>query len=114
MAYTKRTCHHCGYRDIQPNMYKRTVKHEIGSSNAKLSKRALLTSTIFGSDRGARQVKNWASGNTSRSYVRNRQVWVCYDCDSEFYESSSSGLFFYVKGIFYTTLVFLAIGFILS
>lgn len=76
MAYTKRTCHNCGYRDIQPNMRQVEIKYKSGSSSAGLSNRAVISS-IFGSDSGAKQVQNWATGKSKRNYHRTRKVWEC-------------------------------------
>ena len=78
MAYTKRTCHKCGYRDIQPNMKQIEVEYTTGSSQAALSGRAVATSMLFGSKKGGNQVANWFTGNTKRQYKRKKLVWVCY------------------------------------
>lgn len=77
--YSKRTCHSCGIRAAQPQMRQVEIEYVSGSSQAGLSTRAVLGATLFGSDRSARQVKNWMSGNTKRQYKRRRLVWVCAD-----------------------------------
>jgi len=77
MAYSKRTCKKCGFRNIQPNMRQEKVEYEVGSSQAGLSTRAVVGSVLFQSDRSANQVKNWMSGNTKRQYNRKSLVWVC-------------------------------------
>ena len=78
MSYTKRTCHKCGYRDIQPNMKQIEIEYVSGSSQAELSGRAVATAAIFGSKKGGNQVANWLTGNTKRQYKRKKLVWVCY------------------------------------
>jgi hypothetical protein len=113
MAYTNRTCHHCGYRAPQPHMHKQTVKINVGSSSPKLSKRTVATS-LLGSKSGTKQVQNWFSGNTSRQYTRNRQVWLCNDCISYYSSSNGEGFLYYLKGIFWVTVVFLVIGLFFS
>jgi hypothetical protein len=75
--YSKRTCHSCGIRAAQPQMRQVEIEYVSGSSQAGLSTRAVLGATLFGSDRSARQIKNWMSGNTKRQYKRRRLVWVC-------------------------------------
>lgn len=77
MSYSKRTCYKCGYKDIQPNMSQIEIEYNSGSSQAGLSGRALISSTIFGSDKAANQVKNWFTGNTKRQYKRKKIVWQC-------------------------------------
>lgn len=77
MSYSKRTCYKCGYKDIQPNMRQLEIEYNSGSSQAGLSSRALISSTIFGSDKATNQVKNWFSGNTKRQYKRKKIVWQC-------------------------------------
>jgi hypothetical protein len=76
MAYTNRTCNKCGFRNSQPNMRQEEIEYVSGSSQAGLSARAVVGSTL-GSKKSAKQVTNWASGNTKRQYKRKRLVWVC-------------------------------------
>lgn len=79
MAYTRRTCSKCGYRDIQPNMRKRTVTYQSGSSESGVSKRTWL-GVFFGDNASARAVKrNWFN-SSKRKYYRNRNVWMCKKC----------------------------------
>lgn len=78
--YRKCTCYSCGKIDIQPNMNRRTIEVDSGSSQAGLSNRALATSMLFGSKKGANQVNNWFTGNTKRKYKRNKEVWLCDTC----------------------------------
>lgn len=76
MAYTKRTCHKCGYRGEQPNMQSVTIEYDSGSSEAALSKRSIAAG-LLGSDKGANQVINWATGNSKRQYKRTKKTWEC-------------------------------------
>lgn len=78
MAYTKRTCQ-CGWKDIQPNMYKIETEVTTGHSHAGLSKRAVVGQAL-GSKRAGRQVSNWASGNTKRKYTKIKTTWLCKNC----------------------------------
>jgi hypothetical protein len=83
MSYSKRTCHKCGVRKVQPNMRQEEIEYISGSSQAGLSTRAVIGATVFGSKSSARQIGNWISGNTKRQYKRRRLVWVCADsCSS--------------------------------
>ena len=77
MAYTKRTCHKCGFRNIQPNMRQEEIEYVSGSSQAGLSTRAVIGATLLNDDRAGRQIANWATGNTKRQYKRKKHVWVC-------------------------------------
>jgi hypothetical protein len=76
MAYTNRTCNKCGFKNSQPNMRQEEIEYVSGTSQAGLSTRAVVGG-ILGSDKSAKQVTNWASGNTKRQYKRKRLVWVC-------------------------------------
>lgn len=80
MAYRKCTCYSCGKIDTQPNMNRRTIQVDSGSSQAGLSGRAVATSMLFNSKKGGNQVANWITGNTKRNYKRNREVWLCDSC----------------------------------
>ena len=87
MTYTRRTCSKCGYRDIQPNMRKRTVTYESGSSESGVSKRTWL-GVFFGDNASARAVKrNWFN-SSKRKYYRNRNVWMCKKCAGKEDESA--------------------------
>ena len=77
MAYTKRTCHKCGYRDIQPNMRSKTIEVETGSSKDDGSWATYFAAT-FANDKAAQRRLNrttWA--NNKRKYTRKKQVWEC-------------------------------------
>lgn len=76
MAYTNRTCNKCGFKNSQPNMRQEEIEYVSGTSQAGLSTRAVVGG-LLGSDKSAKQVTNWASGNTKRQYKRKRLVWVC-------------------------------------
>lgn len=76
MAYTKRTCYKCGFKGDQPNMQSVTIEYNSGSSEAALSKRSVMAG-IFGSNKGANQVTNWATGNSKRQYKRTKKTWEC-------------------------------------
>lgn len=76
MAYTNRTCNKCGFRNSQPNMRQEKIEYVSGTSQAGLSTRAVLGG-LLGSEKSAKQVTNWASGNSKRQYKRTRLVWVC-------------------------------------
>lgn len=76
MSYSNRTCVACGYKSIQPNMKQIETEYESGSSTAGLSKRAIAGS-LLGGKKANNQVANWMSGNSKRTYMRKRKVWVC-------------------------------------
>lgn len=79
MSFTKRTCHKCGYRDIQPRMTQKKVEIDVGSSSPGMSTRAIIGSTL-GAKKSSNQVSNWLTGSGKRNYKRNRIVWLCEEC----------------------------------
>lgn len=77
MSYTKRTCHKCGYRDIQPNMKSKVIEVETGSSKDDGSWATYFAAT-FANDKAAQRKMNrttWA--NNKRKYTRKKTVWEC-------------------------------------
>lgn len=79
MAYTKRTCYHCGWRDIQPNMYQREVEYTSGSSNTALSGRTWF-GFLLGEKKSASRISTWLFAPNKRTYKRRKKVWVCSKC----------------------------------
>lgn len=101
MSHTKRTCYECGYRDIQPNMYKKVISVESGSSNTGLTTRSLVGSLF--SDKSAKEVHKYFLSPNKRTYKRNKTVYICQGC-----EGSET---FVDKLIYYTVIVPLKILF---
>jgi hypothetical protein len=79
MAYSKRTCHYCGFRDIQPNMTQQEIQYKSGSSNTGLSKRT-VAGALLGNEKSAKQVGKYLMHPNKRTYKRRRKVWVCNEC----------------------------------
>jgi hypothetical protein len=79
MAYTRRTCGKCGFRDIQPNMRQRTITYESGSSVSGASKRTWL-GVALGDKASANAIKRSWFNSSKRKYFRNKKVWVCKKC----------------------------------
>lgn len=78
-TYTKRACHSCGIRKIQPEMHQKEMYVETGKSKAGVS-----GATFFGSASGdkksQRAVNNWLFNSGQRTYLRKRKVWLCGSC----------------------------------
>lgn len=79
MSYTKRTCHYCGYRDIQPNMTQVEIEYTSGSSNTGLPKRT-VASWLAGNDKARKDVGKYLFSPNKRTYKRRRKVWACDQC----------------------------------
>ena len=79
MAYTKRTCHQCGYRDIQPNMVEREISYTSGSSNTGLSGRNVV-GAFLGNEKSQKNVGKWMLSPSKRNYKRRKKVWLCNQC----------------------------------
>jgi len=79
MSYTKRTCHDCGYKDIQPNMYRVEVTKRTGTSTTGFAKRSLF-GALLGDQRSGRQVGKALFAPNKRVYHRTREVWKCGVC----------------------------------
>lgn len=82
MAYTKRTCNKCGYRDIQPNMVQKEIEYVSGTSNTGLSARTVVGS-VLGSKKSSNQLGKWLIAPNKRVYKRKRMVWMCKQCVSD-------------------------------
>lgn len=80
MAYTKRTCHKCGFRDIQPNMKQETVQVKVGSSTTGMNKRTVAGAFLMGDKKSGNQIRKYLFAPNKRDYTRNRQVWMCKNC----------------------------------
>ncbi len=78
-VYTKRTCHECGKRDIQPNMRQKTISLVTGSSSQQIGSNTWL-GVLAGDKSSGRAVRNAIFGSNSRKYTRNKTVWVCKSC----------------------------------
>ena len=79
MAYTKRTCHSCGIRDIQPNMVRTVIQVETGSSNTGMNKRTVV-GALLGSKQSSNQLGKYLLAPSKRVYKRNKTVWQCEKC----------------------------------
>lgn len=76
MAYTRRTCHKCGYRDIQPNMVEKTIKVNTGQSKASAGANTWAAS-LLGDKKATAAVNRSLWGTNNRKYTRTKQVWEC-------------------------------------
>lgn len=79
MAYTKRTCDECGYRDIQPNMEKKLVKYHSGNSRRSVGTTTFVGAAL-GDKKSKRTIVDWAFNTQGRKYTRKRQIWLCRNC----------------------------------
>lgn len=76
MTYTNRTCHKCGYRDIQPNMVQETIKVASGQSKAGAGANT-WAAAMLGDKSATKAVNKAIWGTGTRNYTRNKQVWSC-------------------------------------
>ena len=79
MAYAKKTCNICGWRDIQPRMVKKAKKVQIATSKRGLSGREVLGG-LFGSKESVKSIRNWLYAPKKRVYDRKQVVWMCEKC----------------------------------
>ena len=100
MSYTNRTCHNCGFRDIQPNMTQTKIKYKSGHSKKGLGKREVFGSLI-GNKKSEKAVESWLSSSSKRNYTRTRTVWMCNTCAKKNSSLSFKDLFvlFLIVGV---------------
>lgn len=91
MAYTKRTCHHCGFKDIQPNMTQVEIEYTSGTSNTGLPKRT-VGAWLMGNDKARKDVGKYLFSPNKRVYKRRRKVWVCNECNTSSNSDQASQL----------------------
>ena len=77
--YVNRTCHSCGIRKPQPEMYRETVYVESGRSRSGLSARTGI-GLLLGDRKSANAVNRWMFNTGQRTYQRKKEVWVCGRC----------------------------------
>lgn len=77
--YTNRTCHNCGIRKPQPEMYQKEIYVESGRSRAGVSKGTVLAS-MLGDEKAEKQVYNSIWNTNQRTYQRKKNVWVYGSC----------------------------------
>ena len=91
MAYTKRTCHKCGFRNDQPNMVKKTMKVASGQSKSSPSRLAILKGAL--GDKAANKAVDRSYYASVRNYSRNKQVWMCRNgCANNFQPTSPKNI----------------------
>ena len=79
MAYTRRTCHECGFRDIQPNMQQKTVQVTAGKSKSSVSL-ATFVGAAFGHKKSGRAIGNSILNSDQRTYTRTKTIYLCDNC----------------------------------
>ena len=79
MSYAKKTCNTCGFRDIQPNMYRTEKSRVSGSSKTKITS-GNLVGLALGQKNSKRKISNTLFANNKRQYTRKSVVWMCYEC----------------------------------
>ena len=79
MSYAKKTCNTCGFRDIQPNMYRTEKSRVTGSSKTKITS-GNLVGFALGQKNSKRKISNTLFANNKRQYTRKSVVWMCYEC----------------------------------
>ncbi|NDV52630.1 hypothetical protein [Salipiger sp. PrR003] len=79
MAYVKRTCSNCGFKDIQPNMVQKTFMRNVGSSQASMNGATVL-GAMLGNKSSTRRVQSVLFNNGQRTHRRKTTAWFCSDC----------------------------------
>lgn len=79
MAYTRRTCNQCGYKDIQPRMVQREITYESGRSKRSVGATTVL-GAMLGDDKSARAVTESILNTQGRKYYRKKLIWLCGEC----------------------------------
>ena len=82
MPYTKRTCHECGRRDIQPNMIRATREIKVGRSRTGATIWTWVSAAL-GHKPSQRALKRFLFNSSQRTYFREKQIWICYKCEGE-------------------------------
>lgn len=78
-SYSKKTCHSCGIRLPQPDMIAKTIQVETGNSRKTLSGSELVFAAL-GNKKAQKAVGRTFTSPNKRRYVRNKDVWECYNC----------------------------------
>lgn len=79
MAYSKRTCNQCGYRDIQPKMVQREISYNSGSSKRSFGVTTVLGAAL-GDKKSTRSIVDSIFNTQGRKYTRKRKIWLCRGC----------------------------------
>jgi hypothetical protein len=79
--YTKRTCHSCGVRMPQPEMFRVSISKVTSSYQRSLSGREVV-GAVFGEKSSQKSVRNWMWAPNKRSRTSYRDVWLCGSCNS--------------------------------
>jgi hypothetical protein len=74
--YTRRTCHYCGMRDIQPNMQQKTITVKSGSSKSGVGV-STLAGAFLGHKASSRAIGRTVFNSSKRNYTRDKQIWAC-------------------------------------
>ena len=79
MSYATKSCNICGWKDIQPNMYRTEKSRVSGSSKTKITS-GNLVGFALGQKNSKRKISNTLFANNKRQYTRKSVVWMCYEC----------------------------------
>jgi hypothetical protein len=74
--YTRRTCHYCGMRDIQPNMQQKNISVKSGSSKSGIGF-GTLAGAFLGHKASSRAIGRAVFNSSKRNYTRNKLIWAC-------------------------------------
>jgi phage shock protein PspC (stress-responsive transcriptional regulator) len=109
--FATHACHACGIRLPQPEMVRKQVSYEAGSSQTGLSKRTIV-GAILGGEESEKSLGKWLWNPSKRVYKRKRTVWLCGDCAGSGSKSRLSDLV--VQIIFILAVVSLAVDWLLK
>lgn len=103
--YTNRTCYECGVKLPQPEMVRKEISYNSGSSNTGLAKRTIF-GAVMGDKRAESSIGKWLFSPNKRVYKRKRTVWMCKSCAGQGWDASSIGSF-----IFWIFVIAFVVGF---
>ena len=88
MSYSKKTCNICGWRDIQPRMYRAQKSVKAYTSRDGIGAGTLI-GALVDNKASKRRLNKVVFANNKRTHTAHRTVWMCGDCAWDHGESVS-------------------------
>lgn len=80
--YTNRTCHVCGIRKPQPQMFNKEIYTEVAKSKTGVSG-ATFVGSMLGDKKSSKSINSWLFNSGQRTYKRKKKVWLCGNCKNK-------------------------------